>query len=282
MKIYKKICLSLILSTSLFALPEEGQLVVPQDIDNQQMENANQDQNFSQKNNDVKKNIQKNNNNSNNSDDIIKILDEANKKKLEYESMKNKQKELDKQNDKDYVLEQSKKDNDIYDEKLKKITNDEKYKQKEKDIKNLSIDETEQYHDAIKSKLETLKDVEKNFSNEYRVDGIYTLKILGDKKTILIPSLSLYEAIDRLVLNKRDIDNVRNQIKFYETALKSKNKEYLKELKDYEELYKKTDITTLKSTTTETSKTELQDGDFVYQNIYITNISKNSYTLVMK
>lgn len=272
MKIYKKICLSLFLSTSLFALPEEGQLVIPAQENNDIQQNNISDE--------TKHSVIRNKESS--SDDIIKILDEANKKKLEYETMKNKQKEIDKQNDKDYVLEQAKKDNEIYDEKLKKITNDEKFKQKEKDIKLLNVNESDQYHDSLKTKLETLKDIETNFSNQYKVDGIYTLKVLGDKKTIVIPTLALYEAIDKLIISKKDLDNVRNQIKFYEAALKSNNKDYLKELKDYEELYKKTDTTSLKTIATESSKTELSNGDVVYQNIYITNISKNSYTLIMK
>ena len=276
MKFYKKIYLSIFVSTSLFALPEEGQLIVPPEtnvVQNEQaLEQADLNINKQQK-------VQQNNNSQ---QDIIQLLDDVNKKRIEYEEMKNKQKEEEKLNDKDYVLEQAKKDNEIYEEKLKKITNDEKFKQKEKDIADLDKSNYEEYHDSIKAKLNTLRDIEKNFQNEYKVDGFFTLKILGDQKTIVVPSVQLYEAIDKLILNKKDLDNVRNQIKFFEASLNSTNKEFLKDVKTYEELYTKTDVPSLKSIATDVSRAEFKEGDSVYQNIYITNISKNSYTLVMK
>lgn len=279
MKFYKKIYLSIFVSTALFALPEEGQLIVPPEtnINMPQNEQQNVEQNNLNRNEQQK--VQQNNNSQ---QDIIQLLDDVNKKRIEYEEMKNKQKEEEKLNDKDYVLEQAKKDNEIYEEKLKKITNDEKFKQKEKDIADLDKSNYEEYHDSIKAKLNTLRDIEKNFQNEYKVDGFFTLKILGDQKTIVVPSVQLYEAIDKLILNKKDLDNVRNQIKFFEGSLNSTNKEFLKDVKTYEELYTKTDVPSLKSIATDVSRAEFKEGDSVYQNIYITNISKNSYTLVMK
>ena len=278
MKFYKKIYLSIFVATSLFALPEEGQLIVPPELNNTQ-----EQQNLEQADLNVPQ-IQpvKQAESKDSQKDIIQLLDDVNKKRIEYEEMKNRQKENEKLNDKDYVLEQAKKDNEIYEETIKKVTNDEKLKQKQKDIADLDKLDYEEYHDSIKAKLNTLRDIEKNFNNEYKVDGMFTLKILGDQKTIVVPSLSLYEAIDKLIVNKKDLDNVRNQIKFFEAALNSKNKEFLKDVKTYEDLYTKTDIPSLKSIAVDTSRSEFKEGDAVYQNIYITNISKNSYTLVMK
>lgn len=204
------------------------------------------------------------------------------KKRLEFEQMKNQQKEKEKANDKDYVLEEMKKDNEIYEETIKKRANDEKMLIKNKDIKDLDKSKTEQYHDSLKTKISTLEDMERDFSNEIKVDGIFSLKIFGDSKKIIVPTIGLNDAIEKLMIQKKDKDAVRNQIAFYKGALKSSNVEYLKELKLYEPLYTKTEFSSLKTNFIDSSRSEFSEGDVVYNNIYIKNISKNSYTLIIK
>lgn len=275
MKIYNKIILSALLSSNLFALPEEGQLIMPND--NNQIENQLPNQNV----NSLSKNNLKSNKN-NTSEDIIQVLDEANKKRLEFEEMKNAKKEKEKENDKDYVLEQIKKDNEIYDEKIKRKVSDEKMKQKEKDLKLLDRDKSEQYQDSLKTKIATLESLKNDFSNTIKVDGNFSLKIFGDSKKIIIPTLGLNNAIENLMIQKKDNDEVKNQIVFYKEALKSKNEDYLKELKTYEPLYKKSEFVSLKSNFIDSSRSEFSEGDLVYKDIYITNITKYSYTLIIK
>lgn len=268
MKVSNIVLSTTILSVSLMALPNEGELILPDKgrISTEVKVIPQPTQNMSDLEN-------------KSSDDIIKLLDDVNKKRIEFEEMQKASRERDKRNDKDYVLEQLKKDNKILEEKLRTTSIAEREIQKALDLEAIQEDKKLQFQEEARNIIEVLKASLVNIKTEYRVDGTYTFKSIGDSQKIKINGKIMATVIERIMVNLKDIENIKKQIKYYSFIAKSQDINFLKNVEKYEEPYNKTDFLSLKGEYGELELIELQNNDEVYSNIIITNLSNTSYTL---
>lgn len=268
MKVSNIVLSTTLLSVSLMALPNEGELILPPS------QSTTETTNFSVKNADSDLETKS-------SDEIIQLLDDVNKKRIEYEELKSQQREKEKQKDKDYVLDQIKKDNQIYEEKLKTLQIQQREIEKADEIQKMQNKTLEggEFRDAATIKVEVLRLSQKSIKTEYKVDGDFSISKFGNETKIKVPAIPLGTTLEMLMNNVRDYENISKQIIFYEAVSKNTNIDFLKENKKFEEIYTKTDYISLKGLYAEGDLVEFKEGDTVYGNIIITNLTPKSYTL---